>query len=197
MRFAIDFDRRSNYSDQTRNERWVHVPRRPKPLPEKLYGSTVSWEGWTFRVLSSPAGLRWIEMNPASFEELDDRLHARILPDDQPNAAVLNELHEYLRGERREFTIALDIRGTPFQRRVWDALIEIPYGQTVAYADIAERIGKSKALRAVGQAVGANPIPIVIPCHRVVGKDGHLVGFGGGLPLKERLLYLERGSLSL
>ena len=173
------------------------MTRRPKPLPEKLYGSTLSWEGWTFRVLSSAAGLRRIELNPASFEKLGGRLHARILPDDQPNAAVLDELHEYLRGERREFSIALDIRGTPFQRRVWDALTEIPYGQTVAYAEIAERIGNVKALRAVGQAVGANPIPIVIPCHRVVGKDGHLVGFGGGLPLKERLLYLERGSLSL
>ena len=173
------------------------MPRRPKPLPEKLYGSTVSWEGWTFRVLSSVVGLRRIELNPTSFEELSDRLHARILPDDQPNAAVLDQLHEYLRGERREFSIALDIRGTPFQRCVWDTLIEIAYGQTVAYAEIAERIGNAKALRAVGQAVGANPVPIVIPCHRVVGKDGHLVGFGGGLPLKERLLYLERGGLSL
>ena len=173
------------------------MPRRPKPLPEKLYGSTVSWEGWTFRVLSSATGLRWIELKPTSFEELGDRLHARILPDDQPNAAVLDELREYLRGEQRVFSIALDIRGTLFQRRVWDMLTKIPYGQTVSYAEIAERIGNAKALRAVGQAVGANPVPIVIPCHRVVGKDGHLVGFGGGLPLKVRLLNLERGSLSL
>jgi methylated-DNA-[protein]-cysteine S-methyltransferase len=173
------------------------VPRRPKPLPEKLYGSTVSWEGWTFRVLSSAGGLRWIELNPTTFEELGDRLHSRILPDDQPNASVLDQLHEYLRGERREFSIDLDLRGTPFQRRVWGALVGIPYGQTVAYAEIAERIGNARALRAVGQAVGANPVPIVVPCHRVVGKDGHLVGFGGGLPLKERLLYLERGGLSL
>jgi methylated-DNA-[protein]-cysteine S-methyltransferase len=173
------------------------VPRRPKPLPEKLYGSTLSWEGWTFRVLSSSVGLRWIELNSTTFDELDERLHARILPDDQPNAVALDQLHEYLRGERREFDLDLDLRGTPFQRRVWSELLEIPYGETVAYADVAARVGNPKALRAVGQAVGANPIPIVIPCHRVVGKDGHLVGFGGGLPLKERLLYLERGSLSL
>ncbi len=173
------------------------MPQRPKPLPEKLYGSTVGWEGWTFRVLSSTGGLRWIELNPGTFEELADKLHARIVPDDQPNAAALDQIHEYLRGERREFSIPLDIRGTPFQQGVWDALLGIPYGETVAYADIAETLGKPTALRAVGQAVGANPIPIVIPCHRVVGKDGHLVGFGGGLPLKERLLYLERGSLSL
>jgi len=173
------------------------MPRRPKPLPEKLYGSTVGWEGWSFRVLSSANGLRWIELNPVTDEGLATRLRARILPDDGPNAAVLDEIHEYLRGDRREFTVPLDIRGTPFQRSVWDALLEIPYGETVAYADIAIRLGKPTALRAVGQAVGANAIPIVIPCHRVVGKDGHLVGFGGGLPLKERLLYLERGSLSL
>ena len=173
------------------------MPRRPKPLPEKLYGSTVSWEGWTFRVLSSSTGLRWIDLNPTTFEDLDERLRARILPDDEPNAAPLDQLHEYLRGERREFSLDLDLRGTPFQQRVWNALVEIPYGETVAYADVAASIGNTKALRAVGQAVGANPIPIVIPCHRVVGKDGHLVGFGGGLPLKERLLYLERGGLSL
>jgi O-6-methylguanine DNA methyltransferase len=173
------------------------VPRRPKPLPEKLYGSTVSWEGWTFRVLSSTTGLRRIELNPASFDELAARLRARILPDDQPNAGVLDQLHAYLRGERRAIPVPLDIRGTPFQQRVWDALTAIPYGETVAYAEIAQRIGNVRALRAVGQAVGANPVPIVIPCHRVVGKDGHLVGFGGGLPLKERLLNLERGSLSL
>jgi O-6-methylguanine DNA methyltransferase len=173
------------------------VPRRPKPLPEKLYGSTLSWEGWTFRVLSSAAGLRWIELNPTTFDELDERLHARILPDDQPNAPVLDQLHEYLRGERRKFSLDLDLRGTLFQRSVWDALADIPYAETIAYAEIARKIGNVKALRAVGQAVGANPLPIVIPCHRVIGKDGHLVGFGGGLPLKERLLFLERGSLSL
>lgn len=173
------------------------MPRRPKPLPEKLYGSTLSWEGWTFRVLSSAVGLRWIELNPTTFDELEARLHARVLPDDPPNEPALDQIHEYLRGERREFSLDLDIRGTPFQRRVWDELREIPYGETVAYAEIASRIENPKALRAVGQAVGANPIPLVIPCHRVVGKDGHLVGFGGGLPLKERLLYLERGGLSL
>lgn len=173
------------------------MPRRPKPLPEKLYGSTIGWEGWTFRVLSSASGLRWIELNPASFDDLAERLRARILPDDGPNGEILDQIHEYLRGERREFTMPLDIRGTPFQRSVWDELVEIPYGETVAYADVAAGIGNPKALRAVGQAVGANPLPIVIPCHRVIGTDGRLTGFGGGLPLKERLLFLERGSLSL
>ena len=173
------------------------MPRRPKPLPEKLYGSTIGWEGWSFRVLSSAKGLRWIELNPASYADLAERLDARIVPDDGPNEAALDQIHAYLRGELREFSVRLDLRGTPFQESVWEALHDIPYGETVAYADIAVELGKPLALRAVGQAVGANPIPIVIPCHRVVGKDGRLVGFGGGLPLKERLLYLERGALSL
>ncbi|MFC2077600.1 methylated-DNA--[protein]-cysteine S-methyltransferase [Candidatus Bipolaricaulota bacterium] len=173
------------------------MARRTKASPEKLYGSTLSWEGWTFRVLSSIDGLRRIELAPTPFDQLSSRLKARILPDDEPNTTALDQLHAYLRGELRDFSIDLDIRGTPFQRRVWDTLESIPYGQTVAYVEVAERIGNVNALRAVGQAVGANPIPIVIPCHRVVGKDGRLVGFAGGLPLKERLLFLERGSLSL
>ena len=173
------------------------MPRRPKSLPEKLYASTLSWEGWTFRVLSSSGGLRRIELRQAPLEDLALRLRARVLPDDQPNATALGQIHEYLRGERRCFSLPLDIRGTPFQRSVWDTLAGIPYGETLFYADVAVRVDNPKALRAVGQAVGANPVPIVIPCHRVIGKDGRLVGFGGGLPLKERLLYLERGSLSL
>ncbi len=173
------------------------MPRRPKRLPEKLYASTVSWEGWVFRVLSSASGVRWLDLHPTPLEDLERHLNARIVPDDQQHERALDEIHAYLRGELRSFSIPLDLRGTPFQCSVWEALREIPYGETVAYADIAAGLGKPRALRAVGQAVGANPVPIVIPCHRVIGKDGHLVGFGGGLPLKERLLYLERGALSL
>lgn len=173
------------------------MPRGPRSLPEKLYLSTVSWEGWTFRVLSSTRGLRRIVLRPASTEELAARWHARIVPDDAQNGPVLDQLREYLRGERHHLSIALDIRGTPFQQEVWDDLLRIPYGRTITYSDVAARIGRPTALRAIGQAVGANPVPIVIPCHRVIGADGRLVGFGGGLPLKERLLYLERGSLSL
>jgi len=173
------------------------VPRRPKPLPEKLYGSTVSWEGWTFRVLSSTQGLRWISLAAAPSEQLAERLHARILPDDRANDEALRELHAYLRGERRAFSVPLDLRGTSFQHRVWESLQEIPYGCTTTYGAIAAGIERPRATRAVGQALRSNPVPIVIPCHRVIGKNGHLVGFGGGLPLKERLLALESGSLDL
>ena len=173
------------------------MPRRPKPLPEKLYGSTLSWEGWTFRVLSSARGVRWIDRTGTSFEELEHKLKARIHPDDEPNEPALSELREYLRGTRRTFAVPLDLRGTPFQLDVWHAVAETPYGETCSYGDIAEAIARARATRAVGQAVGANPVPLIIPCHRVVGTSGSLTGFSGGLPLKERLLALEHGSLRL
>ena len=91
----------------------------------------------------------------------------------------------------------VDLRGTEFQKAVWGAIRDVPYGDTTTYGSIAEKIERPTATRAVGQATGANPIPIVIPCHRIVGNDGQPTGFGGGLPLKERLLALEQGSLSL
>ena len=102
-------------------------------------------------------------------------------------------LRRYLAGERVDFPQALDFTGgTPFQQQVWQALRRIPAGETRSYGWVAAVIGKPKAARAVGQAVGANPINIVVPCHRVVGSDGSLTGYGGGLPLKQRLLDLER-----
>lgn len=173
------------------------MARRPKAGPEKLYGSTLNWEGWTFQVLSSRVGLRWIELEATPFEVLADRLAARVLPDDEPNETALEQLHEYLRSERRSLDVPVDLRGTPFQMEVWNRLREIPYGETRSYGQVAVTVGRPKATRAVGQAVAANPLPIVIPCHRVIGTTGNLVGFAGGLPLKERLLVLERGGLSL
>lgn len=110
---------------------------------------------------------------------------------------AIAQLREYLAGERRSFDLPLNPVGTEFQRQCWAALQRIPYGQTVSYQDIANAIGNPKAVRAVGAANGANPISIVIPCHRVIGKSGKLVGFGGGLPLKEKLLALEAAQLNL
>lgn len=102
------------------------------------------------------------------------------------------ELNEYFRGERQEFDLPLSPAGTAFQLAVWKELVSIPYGETISYLDLAIRIGNRKAVRAVGGANGANPIPILIPCHRVIGAGGSLVGYGGGLPMKEALLALER-----
>jgi len=103
-----------------------------------------------------------------------------------------DELTEYLDGKRATFTIPVNPVGTPFQKKVWQVLTEIPYGQTVTYADIAKRIHKETACRAVGRACGLNPIWLVIPCHRVVGASGQLTGYAGGIDMKRALLQMER-----
>lgn len=112
--------------------------------------------------------------------------------DDAAFAAAREQLTEYFAGERHGFELPLELSGTPFQRDVLAALQRIPYGETKSYSDIATAIGRPKAVRAVGAANARNPLPIVIPCHRVIGKGGSLTGFGGGLDVKERLLDLER-----
>jgi O-6-methylguanine DNA methyltransferase len=104
---------------------------------------------------------------------------------------ALDQIAEYLDGQRREFDLPLDVRGTEFQRRAWAAVAAIPYGEMRTYADIARMIGKPQAVRAVGAANGANPLPLVVPCHRVLGSDGSLTGYGGGLDVKRRLLEME------
>jgi len=110
---------------------------------------------------------------------------------------TIRQLREYFAGERKIFSLTLSPEGTDFQRAVWAELQKIPYGETISYKQLADRIGRPKAVRAVGAANGANPIPIIIPCHRVIGNDGSLTGFGGGLPLKKRLLELESRQLAL
>jgi methylated-DNA-[protein]-cysteine S-methyltransferase len=110
-----------------------------------------------------------------------------------PLAGVVEQLKAYFAGALRDFNAPLAPQGTPFQQRVWRCLREIPYGETISYSELATRVGNPQAFRAVGLANGQNPIPILIPCHRVIGKDGTLVGYGGGLHIKEKLLALERG----
>jgi methylated-DNA-[protein]-cysteine S-methyltransferase len=103
------------------------------------------------------------------------------------------QIEEYLAGKRKQFTLPLVMHGTEFQTAVWRALQKIPYGETRSYKEIAAAIGRPKAVRAVGMANNRNPISIIVPCHRVIGHDGSLVGYGGGLPLKQYLLELEQG----
>ncbi len=110
---------------------------------------------------------------------------------EKPFVAARQQLLEYFAGERTEFDLPLRLNGTEFQLQVLEELQRIPYGETKSYGDIAERIGRPKALRAVGAANGRNPIPIIVPCHRVIGSSGDLTGFGGGLDIKEALLRLE------
>jgi methylated-DNA-[protein]-cysteine S-methyltransferase len=108
---------------------------------------------------------------------------------------AVRQLREYFAGRRLEFDLPLTPQGTTFQREVWRALQEIPYGATISYGELARRVGNPKASRAVGSANGANHLPIVIPCHRVIAGDGSLGGFGGGLPIKQALLALEQAVL--
>lgn len=111
--------------------------------------------------------------------------------DAAPFRGARQQFEEYFAGERREFSLVLDMNGTDFQRRVWGALREIPYGRTISYGELARRIGNPGAVRAVGLANGRNPISIIVPCHRVIGADGTLTGYGGGLDRKKFLLDLE------
>jgi methylated-DNA-[protein]-cysteine S-methyltransferase len=110
---------------------------------------------------------------------------------DAPFAAARKQLNEYFAGKRKHFDLPLKLNGTEFQLQVLDELQRIPYGETTSYGDIANRIGRPKAVRAVGRANGRNPIPIIVPCHRVIGSNGSLTGFGGGIGAKQALLRLE------
>ncbi|KAA2254505.1 methylated-DNA--[protein]-cysteine S-methyltransferase [Solihabitans fulvus] len=116
------------------------------------------------------------------------------VPDDEPFGAVADQLADYFAGRRTEFDLPMTFLGTPFQRRVWTALLDIPYGETVSYGELAERIGSPTAARAVGLANGKNPISLIVPCHRVVGANGDLTGYGGGIDRKRQLLAFERGA---
>ena len=134
-------------------------------------------------VAGTEAGILWIEFS-----------RRRAVPAG-PAAPCLKEcirqLDEYFAGRRRSFSLRLDLRGTPFQKRVWDELLKIPFGRTVSYKDVAARLGNPRSTRAVGGANHRNPVSIVVPCHRVVGADGGLTGYGGGLWRKEWLLAHE------
>lgn len=137
-------------------------------------------------LIASEDGLVRVEFPPARPPDDVPRDDARLAP-------VFRQLAEYFAGTRKHFDVPLAPRGTTFQLEVWRTLQQIPYGETRSYAGIARSIGRPTATRAVGAANGANPIPIIIPCHRVIGTSGSLTGFGGGLDVKRRLLDLEAG----
>jgi methylated-DNA-[protein]-cysteine S-methyltransferase len=119
------------------------------------------------------------------------RVERDAVHDESAIAEVRRQVHEYSAGERTEFDLELAPQGTAFQHAVWDALLTIPYGETRSYGEIARLIGQPQAARGVGAANGANPIGLIVPCHRVIGADGSLTGYGGGLPLKRALLAHE------
>lgn len=134
------------------------------------------------------------ETRRAVDDRIRKKLDARFVEqNDEVLEKTRKQVDEYLNGNRKEFDIPLLMVGTDFQKRVWKALLRLPYGATSTYGQIAEEIGSPRAVRAVGNANRANPISIIVPCHRVIGSDGGLVGYGGGLSLKKWLLRLEQG----
>jgi O-6-methylguanine DNA methyltransferase len=150
-----------------------------------------------FRIASTAAGLAYVELPHSSGRGMRDWME-RYVPEHRcvdevgPNRAAIDQILEYLASERTDFDVPLDLRGTPFQRAVWDVLLKIPYGETCSYAEVARAIGRPNAQRAVGSANNANPVSLVVPCHRVIAADGSLGGYGGGQDLKARLLAMER-----
>jgi methylated-DNA-[protein]-cysteine S-methyltransferase len=142
-------------------------------------------------------GFRSREMTRTVDDRIKKALNAELVEgDDEILEKTRTQLDEYLQGRRREFDIPVLMVGTDFQKRVWNALMKVPYGTTSTYLKLAKDVGNEKAVRAVGNANAANPISIIIPCHRIIGSDGGLVGYGGGLSIKKRLLELERSDLS-
>jgi O-6-methylguanine DNA methyltransferase len=149
------------------------------------------------RIASTGSGLAYLELPHASGRGLEGWLKRRV-PEARrssafaPNRRAVAQILEYLEGKRSAFELPLDLRGTPFQTRVWQALLDIPYGETRTYQELARTLRRPRAARAVGAANGANPLALVVPCHRVVATGGRLGGYGGGLELKARLLAMER-----
>lgn len=141
-------------------------------------------------VLVSSNGVKKIFLNPQKvIKELSSATKLR--SDDPYLFGIFNQLKEYFAGTRKVFDVPLDVYGTVFQRKVWNELQKIPYGKTISYKTLSEKLGDIKAIRAVGKANGQNPVAIIIPCHRVIGADGSLIGYAGGLDIKEKLLHLE------
>ncbi len=150
----------------------------------------------TFYLVSSERGLCCITWPHEPFDTIrrfqqNHASHGALVEDHHRLQAAVHQLEEYWNGQRRDFDIPLHLMGTPFQLSVWKTLQTIPYGTISTYGAIAAQIGKPRATRAVGSAISQNPVPIVIPCHRIIGKDKSLTGFGGGLRLKSAMLRLE------
>lgn len=152
-------------------------------------------------VASTAEGLCCLTIPQESREHFFVRLrmwfsHDRILPHPGPNMEAVDQLDAYWRGERTHFDVRLDLRGTPFQVEVWTALLHIPFGKSISYRELAEQVNLPKGFQAVGSAIGQNPVPIIVPCHRVIGVDGALTGYAAGTDTKRWLLQHE-GTLLL
>ena len=162
-----------------------------------MYWSLLSYRDWQLYLAATEKGICFVGSLNMPFEELSSWMDkhfpsSQLVEDSEKLQPYKEELIEYFEGERKTFSVPSDYKGTAFQLAVWKALCEIPYGQTKSYSEIANSIQKPTAARAVGAAIGANPVLIAVPCHRVVGKNGSLTGYRGGIEMKAQLLELEK-----
>ncbi|NBE52707.1 methylated-DNA--[protein]-cysteine S-methyltransferase [Streptomyces boluensis] len=163
----------------------THGTTRQHTVVDSPYGSLT--------LVATGGALSGLYMTDQRHRPPEESFGERVPPEEEPFAETVRQLVEYFAGERTDFELPLHLNGTPFQREVWDGLLRIPYGETRTYGELAADLGRPQASRAVGLANGKNPIGIVVPCHRVVGANGSLTGYGGGLDRKRRLLDLETG----
>lgn len=161
---------------------------------KEIYWTSFQYEDWEIYIATTDHGLSYVGISMGELKTMTAKRFKKysLIEADEKLEAYKKELIDYLKGENKEFTMSLDTGGTEFQQSVWQALQGIPYGQTTTYSAIANQIKNPKAVRAVGTAIGANPILIIVPCHRVIGKDGKLTGFRSGIPMKMALLALEQ-----
>lgn len=165
-----------------------------------VYWTLFVYEQWQMYIAATSNGLCYVGSQNKPFEELSNWVkkhlpNRELVQNDEKLQPYSSELTEFFQGQRKTFEQPLDLYGTQFQMSVWKALLEIPYGQTKSYSEIAAHIQKPASVRAVGAAIGANPVLIMVPCHRVIGKNGTLTGYRGGLEMKKHLLQLESESL--
>jgi methylated-DNA-[protein]-cysteine S-methyltransferase len=165
---------------------------------ETLFVSFVESGIGLIGIASTPKGVARVSFplrNRRAFEKLlgEEYRGTRLVDGSRHNARAARQIGAYFSGNLRSFDLPLDLRGTPFQKRVLNAVKRIPFGRTRSYGQIARQVGSPQGARAVGGAVGSNPLPLLVPCHRVIGSTGALVGFGSGIPLKKRLLDMEAG----
>lgn len=165
-----------------------------------IYWKHLKFQNWELYIAATKKGLCFVGSQKADLGELKEWLMKRIpsykLEENNPILKEYeNELMSYLKGGQKEFMFPMDLYGSDFQKLVWQALTTITYGQTVSYTEIAKRIGKPEAVRAVATAIAGNPILIPVPCHRVIAKNGHLGGYRGSIEMKKDLLALEKASL--
>ena len=166
-------------------------------MGEYIYWSILMHNDNSFVIAATDRGLCYVGSPNGDRNDLISWTNAyakqsELIENDERLALYIAQLQLYLKGEIRQILLPFDIRGTDFQRRVWNELQRIPYGDTVTYQHIANQLGKPSAARAVGTAIGKNPVLIAVPCHRVIGSNGQLTGFRGGLQMKQELLELEK-----